>query len=74
MHSEGAYTSLDFFQKGSPVPTITIPFLLLRLSELWGRTKEDVFILEIGPERALFISNYYDFLNYCSFQNSGSDV
>ena len=56
-----------FFQKGSPVPTITTPFLLLRLSELWGRTKEDVFISEIGPERALFISNYYDLLNYCSF-------
>ena len=56
-----------FFQKGSPVPTITTPFLLLRLSELLGRTKEDVFISEIGPERALFISNYYDVLNYCSF-------
>jgi len=43
-----------FFQKGSPVPTITTPFLLLRLSELLGRTKEDVFISEIGPEQALF--------------------
>ena len=63
-----------FFQKGSPVPTITTPFLLLHLSELLGRTKEDVFISEIGPERALFISNYYDVLNYCSFPNSGSDV
>ena len=63
-----------FFQKGSPVPTITTPFILLRLSELLGRTKEDVFISEIGPERVLFSSNYYDVLNYCSFQNSGSDV
>ena len=26
------------------------------------------------PERALFISNYYDVLNCCSFQSSGSDV
>ena len=60
-----------FFQKGSPVPTITTPFLLLRLSELLGRTKEDVFISEIGPERALFSSNYYDVLNCCSFQTLG---
>ena len=38
-----------FFQKGSPVPTITTPFLLLRLSELLGQTKEDVFYFGDWP-------------------------
>ena len=29
--------------------------------------KRRCIISEIGPEQALFISNYYDVLNYCSF-------
>ena len=39
----GSINYFDFFEKGFPVPTFTIPFLVLLSSNLWSWTKEDVF-------------------------------
>ena len=50
----GSIYYFNFFEKGSVVPTFTIPFLLLHSSKLWSWTKEDVFF-QRSALRALLI-------------------
>ena len=69
----GSIHYFNYFWKGFSGSNFTIPFLLLRSSKLWSWTKEDVFFRR-SALRALLISNCYDVLNCCSFQNFGSDV
>ena len=73
IHSGGAYITL-IFSKGSSGSNFyntlpTAPFI--QTLEL---DKRRCILSEIGPERALFISNCYNIINCCSFQNSGLDV